>query len=223
MLLLAIDTSTPNVSAAVYDVESARAVGEREVVAANRHGELLAPLVAELIAESRAVGRIGAVAVGLGPGPFTGLRVGIATANAIADALEVPAYGCCSLDAIAAKHRGAGRDLLVVTDARRKQVYWATYDGAGSRTRGPDLAVPPELAVTAAAEGRLVVGAGLLAHGEAFTGCETDTDAPYPQAASIAQLAAARAGDRAPSEPLVPLYLRAPDARPPGPPKPVSA
>ena len=100
--------------------------------------------------------------VGTGPGPFTGLRVGMVTAAALGDALEIPVHGVCSLDAIAAEavpDTGAlGGPLLVATDARRREVYWAAYDEAGARTTGPHVETPaalaarlPELGVTVAA------------------------------------------------------------------------
>jgi tRNA threonylcarbamoyl adenosine modification protein YeaZ len=74
--------------------------------------------------------------VGLGPGPFTGLRVGIVTGLALADALGDPVYGCCSLDAVAAWDEGEGRGSWS-PDARRKEVYWAEYADDGERVAGP--------------------------------------------------------------------------------------
>src|SRR5690348_18492841 len=100
-------------------------------VNAKAHGELLAPSIADCLDEAGASPRdLGAIVAGLGPGPFTGLRVGLVTAAAMADALQVPSYGVCSLDAIAGAITD-GSELLVATDARRKEVYWAAYrDGA---------------------------------------------------------------------------------------------
>ena len=151
---------------------------------------------------------------GLGPGPFTGLRVGLVTAAAIADALGIPAYGVCSLDGLAV---APGR-LLVATDARRREVYRAVYDD-GARVLGPEVDRPAELAarglgVTAAA------GAGARMYADVLGVPLTGPDGPDPVAL------AARTADRvlsgAPGDPLTPLYLRRPDAVEPGRPKAVT-
>ncbi len=142
--------------------------------------------------------------VGLGPGPFTGLRVGLVTAATMADALGVPAYGVCSLDAV-----GEG-DRVVVTDARRKEVYWARYAG-GARVEGPAVERPADLAGRLDAGARLV-GAGAVLHRDAFDGAVVDDTAVHPSAPALVRLAADRVLAGAPSEPLTPLYLRRPDA-----------
>src|SRR3954447_7933769 len=104
------------------------------------------PAVLAVCAEAGAtLHDIGAIVVGAGPGPFTGLRVGMVTAGALGDALAVPVHGVCSLDAIAGEAvRDAAADgpLLVATDARRREVYWAAYDAAGARTAGPYVEAP---------------------------------------------------------------------------------
>ena len=199
MLLLAFDTSTPAVTVALSSGESSAEV------AANRHGELLAPAIERLLAGRRPDG----VVVGVGPGPFTGLRVGIVTARALSHALGIPAYGACSLDALAAP------GIAVATDARRREVYWAAYDAAGARTDGPHVTKPADAAAALRAHGvTRVAGAGPRLYAEAFDGFEV-VDPEYPDAARL--LAAPRAAD------LTPLYLRRPDATPPGPRKKVTA
>lgn len=242
MLLLALDTSTPQVSVALAELPPlpdgggpalvsgaawCRTLAERAVVAPNRHGELLAPLVDEVFAAGgRSREDLAAVAVGLGPGPFTGLRVGVVTAAALADALGVPAYGMCSLDVVAAAHpedpceRG---ELLVVTDARRRQVYWARYDATGRRLDGPDIAEPAALVERLGDPPPTVVGAGVLTHGVAFDGVAVVVEHdPYPRAAVLAVQTAERVRRGEPADVLEPLYLRRPDARPPGAPKKVT-
>ena len=227
MLLLALDTSTPAVTVAVGEAgdpggsgSSAVILAERTEVANNRHGEALAPLVAEVLAAAGAsAGDLGALAVGLGPGPFTGLRVGLVTAGALADALAVPAYGVCSLDALAARHRGAG-ELVVATDARRKELYWARYDATSARVDGPAVQRPAELA-GALAGGVRLAGAGVLLYRDAFeaVGLSVDVTDPYPQAAALVELVADRARRAEPGDDLTPLYLRRPDAVPPAAPQ----
>src|SRR4051812_8093856 len=97
-VILAIDTSTELTSVAVVD--QATVIGERSHLDARQHAEVLAPMVRDLLADSAtAPGDIHAIAVGVGPGPYTGLRVGIATAQALGQAWRVPVHGLCSLDA----------------------------------------------------------------------------------------------------------------------------
>lgn len=225
MLLLALDSSTPRVTVALVDVSadaSTHLLAEHADDAGNRHGELLAPAIETVLATAGAKPHdLGAIACGVGPGPFTGLRVGIVTAASVADGLGLPAYGVCSLDALAAAHHDAG-GLLAVTDARRRQVYWARYDGDGRRVDGPDVGAPADVA--AAMHGRVdrVVGAGAIQWAAAFAGIAIEPEDPWPQARFVAQLAAGRAAGDAPAETLTPMYLRRPDAQPPGAPKRVT-
>lgn len=221
MLVLGLDTSSPAIGVALVELEAADEgarwgrQAEWRVVDARAHGELLATGVRAVLAELGATPRdLGAVAVGLGPGPYTGLRVGVMTAAATGDALDVPVYGCCSLDAV--DPWGEGR-RLVVTDARRKEVYWAEYDEDDERVAGPSVLRPAALA-TALQEtdwqGR-VLGDGALLHAEHFP--QAEPEPRYPSAEGVVLLAARRALAGEPSEPLVPLYLRRPDATPTAP------
>jgi tRNA threonylcarbamoyl adenosine modification protein YeaZ len=221
-LLLAVDTSSHVVSAALADVRDAEVtlVAARDIAAANRHGELLTALVADVLKEAGAAPiDLAAVAAGLGPGPFTGLRVGVVTAASLADAVGIPSYGVCSLDAIARAHAHTS-DFLVCTDARRKQVYWACYDGKGARTDGPDIATPSDVATRFAGELPTVVGAGVTLYPGEFAAFSRTTDAAV-SAGDVAHLVADRLRDGAPSDVMEPMYLRRPDASPPGRPKSV--
>jgi len=221
--VLAVDTSSNVVSAALVDVTEAtdvRVLAARDERADNRHGELLAALIDEVLHESALKpSSLAAVAAGLGPGPFTGLRVGVVTAASLSDALGLPAYGACSLDAIARSHAGQ-REFLVCTDARRKQVYWARYDAAGARIEGPDIATAADLAARFADQVPLVIGAGVALYPQEFSAFQVTGDASA-SATEVARLVATRVRDRAPSEVLEPMYLRRPDASPPGRPKSV--
>ncbi|MCO8275756.1 tRNA (adenosine(37)-N6)-threonylcarbamoyltransferase complex dimerization subunit type 1 TsaB [Actinoplanes sp. TRM 88003] len=146
MLVLALDTATPASTAGLVEVTADGLVGvaERRTVDPRAHGEKLAPEIEGTLAEAGVrPADLGAVVAGLGPGPFTGLRVGLATAASMAQALGIPAYGVCSLDGLG-RAAGPGR-VLIATDARRREVYWATYlDGV--RVLGPDVSRPADVA-----------------------------------------------------------------------------
>lgn len=233
MRVLVLDTSTPAVTAALVEVGPApsepaelpaaapvdllaRVLAEVVVVDARRHGELLAVGVREVLDGSAGgVGAVGAVVAGVGPGPFTGLRVGIVTAAVLADALGVPALGVCSLDGL------SGPGTAAVTDARRREVYWARYDGTGSRVDGPRVGSPAVAAESVRTADR-VVGDGALRYAEAFAGLDVQQEPRYPVAARLAEVAVRRHLAGEPALPLTPLYLRRPDAEQPRPPKRVT-
>jgi tRNA threonylcarbamoyl adenosine modification protein YeaZ len=224
VLVLAVDTATPAVTAAVVDLDSGRLVSARVSVDARRHGELLGPALREVLLEAAAgpaarSTRVAAVVAGQGPGPFTGLRVGLVTAAAFADAAGIPLYGVCSLDAIAGGAAPLTEPLLVATDARRREVYWAAYR-AGVRRHGPSVSRPATLAqrLTALGVGAMA-GAGAALYADVL-GLPL-RDPAYPDPAALVALAALRIRAGAPSEPPVPLYLRRPDAELPRPTKPV--
>jgi tRNA threonylcarbamoyl adenosine modification protein YeaZ len=143
VLLLAFDTATPAVTAALHD--GSRVLAADSAVSSRRHGELLAAMIERVLADGGATrADLEAVAVGTGPGPYTGLRAGLITARVLGSALGVPAIGVCTLDVIAraAAPAVAGREFIVATDALRKEVYWARYDPPRSprraRSRGRD-------------------------------------------------------------------------------------
>lgn len=225
MLVLALDTSTEAVTVALAELSGTDRVdvlAERTEVAANRHGELLAGAVDAVLGKTgQPAGALDGLAVGLGPGPFTGLRVGIVTAKSMSDALGVPAYGECSLDVLALRHRGE-TGFAVMTDARRRQVYWAAYDADGGRTSGPSVAAPDDVAEELTGRVEQVCGAGALRYADRFARFEVVDRDPYPRAGDLAALVAGRVSARDAADPLVPLYLRRPDAVPPGPPKRVT-
>ena len=132
VVLLALDTATAAVTVAIAD--GAAVVAERTLVDPLRHGELLAPSIAELLESAGlSVDAIGRIAVGVGPGPFTGLRVGLVTARTMAAVLGVPLHGVCTLDVIAAAVQ-VGSPFVVATDARRNEV----YIGGVRRVRPPN-------------------------------------------------------------------------------------
>jgi tRNA threonylcarbamoyladenosine biosynthesis protein TsaB len=221
VLVLAIDTSSAAVTAAVVELPAQGGSGpddrqaERVTLNARGHGEYLAPAVAACLADMGAApGDLGAVVAGTGPGPFTGLRVGLVTAAVLGATLGIPTYGVCSLDAIAGAVAPDG-PLLVATDARRKEIYWARYvDGA--RVAGPEVSRPADVTFDA----RAAAGAGARLYADVLGLAVIGPD--YPSATALVQAAAGRIQAGAPSEPLTPLYLRRPDAVPPGRPKAVT-
>lgn len=151
MLVLALDTATPASSAALVEITADALIGvvERRTVDPRAHGEKLAPEIAAMLGEAGVRPRqLGAIVAGLGPGPYTGLRVGLATAASMGQALGIPTYGVCSLDALG-RAAGPGR-VLVATDARRREVYFATYVD-GRREFGPEVARPADVASIVAA------------------------------------------------------------------------
>ena len=200
-LVLAIDTATPAVTAGVVRLgDEVELLAEQVTVDPRAHAERLTPnIVAALADAGVGVDELDAVVVGCGPGPFTGLRVGMATAAAFGHALGVPVRGVCSLDAIAV---GTAGEVLVVTDARRREVYWARYRD-GARVDGPAVNAAADVPSGAAAV------AGSPEHAVLF---DLPRLAPvYPST----RLVAAVADWEVDPEPLVPLYLRRPDAKPP--------
>ena len=250
MLLLGLDTATPAVTVALHD--GGQPLAQLVTVDAHRHAELLAPSIAKVIADAGVSQRdLTGIAVGVGPGPYTGLRVGVVTAKVLGAALGIPVYGVCTLDVIAADAEGE-RSFLVATDARRRELYYARYDETG-RWAGPDVSVPaliPDRQLPVAGEGPML-------YPELFP---NSAGPAYPAAATLCRLVAAAVargetvaddgrvvgvvgavgavgvvgavgaagavvgagGRRAILLPPEPLYLRRPDAREPGAPKRVT-
>ncbi|MBB1247095.1 tRNA (adenosine(37)-N6)-threonylcarbamoyltransferase complex dimerization subunit type 1 TsaB [Streptomyces durbertensis] len=210
MLLLALDTATPAVTAALHDGE--RVLAASDQIDARRHGELLMPAVDRVFRESgRARHEVTGVVVGVGPGPYTGLRVGLATAGALAAALDVPVHGLCTLDGLAYA-AGLDEPFVVATDARRKEVYWAAYDNR--RTRRGEPSVDRAADLPAAVAALPAFGAGAVLYADAFPALRPELP-QHQSAAALASLAAERlaAGDEL--LPPLPLYLRRPDAKVP--------
>ena len=226
VLVVVVDTSTPAVTAAVVLVDpnatgrsGIEPLSARRVVDSRAHGELLAPALTEALTDAGASGRdLAAIVAGVGPGPFTGLRVGLMTAATMGQALAIPTYGVCSLDAIGTLARAT---TLVATDARRKEIYWAVYRGGVPLTE-PAVDRPERVAELLDGSGvEVAVGDGALRYASVLSLPVLD-EPRYPPPIGLAELAADRVRRRAPGEVLVPLYLRRPDAAEPRPPKAVT-
>ncbi|MBZ5733190.1 tRNA (adenosine(37)-N6)-threonylcarbamoyltransferase complex dimerization subunit type 1 TsaB [Nocardioides sp. TRM66260-LWL] len=220
-MLLALDTSSPQVSVALHD--GVDVVDERVSEQPMRHGEQVMPLVdAALRACDAHRHDLTAVAVGVGPGPFTGLRVGLVTARTLAHVLDLPVYGVCSLDvlaleAVAQRLPGLDAGFAAASDARRREVHLATYDAEGRRVDGPVVGRADALAATLP-PGLPVVGEGALLYPDALRAAGE----PMPLRPSAGWLARAVAGELVELGDPEPLYLRRPDAETPGARKPVS-
>ena len=215
-MLLALDTSSPTVTVAVASTDGVLAASS--VDGGLRHGELLAPAIRDVLAEAGvATGALTRIAVGAGPGPFTGLRVGLVTARTMAELLGIEVVGVCSLDLLA---RAAVVDgpVAVATDARRKEIYWAVYEAADStgrrrRIEGPSVDKPAD--VVAVLKDLPVVGRGAALYADVLGGNAGPVD---PDASLLA------AGVLDGSLELIapePLYLRRPDVTPSAGPKSV--
>ncbi|MCW2603294.1 MAG: Peptidase glycoprotease [Pseudonocardiales bacterium] len=227
MLVLVIDASSAAVTVGVVDVPADAPAdpmaalprltvrAQRTVIDARAHAELLSTFARESVDEAGATMRdLGAVVAGIGPGPYTGLRVGIVTAAAFADALGIAVYGVCSLDGIglAARDRPA---VLVASDARRKEVYWARYVD-GRRDGDPQVHRPADLAALLGAgevQADAMTGAGARMYADALGLPMLDVD--YPGVAALAAAAVPSLVSGAPTEILAPMYLRQPDAEVP--------
>ncbi|WP_067600442.1 tRNA (adenosine(37)-N6)-threonylcarbamoyltransferase complex dimerization subunit type 1 TsaB [Nocardiopsis listeri] len=218
MLLLAFDTATSAVTAAVGETDDDGTFTLRasaSSVDARRHGELLTPTVRGVLTESgHEPADLDQIVVGVGPGPYTGLRVGLATGHALADALGIPCHGMTTLDALAFGTKRT-EPFLAMTDARRKEVFWARYDDHLTRVGEVRVDRPAEIDT----EGLPLVGDGARMYTEALGSPAAE---PYlPNAAAMAELALWRLhrGEKLPGPD--PLYLRRPDAVEPGTPKKV--
>lgn len=224
MPVLALDTSAAVAVALIAD--DGATLASRVVHEQRRHAEQLAPMIAEVLAATGTDRTaLTAVVVGTGPAPFTGLRVGLVTARTLGLALGIPVFGVCGLDAVAAQAvadlgLAVGTEVLVVTDARRREVYWARYRavprGQGSAAvelvAGPGVASAAQVAADGRADGAVVVGRGASLYPDVLPPVEGAPADPDP--AVLARLALARSahGETLPTEPL---YLRRPDVMPP--------
>lgn len=222
-MLLAVDTSAA-VTVALHDGRAV--VASRSEYDPRRHAELLVPMIDEVLTQSGVERRaLTAIAVGRGPGPFTGLRVGLVTARTLALALGLEVRGVTSLDALAlqaldAGIATAGTDFVVATDARRREVYWARYRTMDTAhglwpepvTR-PQVSRPHEIALN----GLVCAGRGTLLYPDALPPSSVETVAALrdPAAEAIARIAVAEAAGGQEARGPEPLYLRRPDAAEP--------
>lgn len=210
MLVLALDTSTPDLIVGIVDSDTGLTRAETIIEDTRAHNEQLTPTVQKTLSDaSLNFTDLEAVVVGCGPGPFTGLRVGMVSGAAFGDALGIPVFGVCSLDAIAHSLEATNYPhLLVATDARRREVYWATYR-SGSREVGPEVIAPAELDLGSDISAVSIPQHLLEKLPPALQKATILSGKPTPASlVSVADLTETPA-------PLTPLYLRRPDAKEP--------
>jgi tRNA threonylcarbamoyl adenosine modification protein YeaZ len=194
MTSLVIDTATSRTSVGLFDGAIPLFAGRHD--GATEHGEALPRLVEGALEVAAELGKeIKEVVVGMGPGPFTGLRAGITFARVFAHARKIPLAGICSLDGIVS---GVSGEYIVATDARRKEIYWAKYD-SGKRITEPRVSLPDEVKV---------LGLPVYGEGAEKYGFEADIDLIYPHPLFL--LAATEWADNVHE----PIYIRKPDAVP---------
>ena len=218
MYLLAIDTSA-NASAALLDatnVHDVRVMDSFTSTSSNDHSEVLAPAVERLL-KSAGIGgdSLSGIVVGVGPGPFTGLRVGLATARTLGFVWKIPVHGVMSLDAIAldAVAGNPETEFVVAIDARRKELYWARYTCTGELLEGPHVTVAEELPPLPV----YGAGAGLYAERLQAIGASVveGFEESHPNAVAIGTRAARQLAEGEQTLTTEPLYLRESDAKVP--------
>lgn len=221
VLILGIDTVTDQISVALGGHEGV--IARFEVARGRRHAEVLIPAIDFVTAQADiGLEELGVIAVDVGPGLFTGMRVGLATAKALALALRIPMIGLSSLDLLAFPHRRSDRVIVPVVDARKGELFYAMYrqvPGGLQQVVGPQVGPVDELVgdLLARSQDALLVGDGAHRYREEILDgfhCEIADDL-YPSAAPLVQLAHARALREEWVSPagIAPLYLRAPDAQ----------
>ncbi len=222
MLILGLETATAQVGCAIGGHEGVLASSHS--ARSKRHAESLTPAIEFVVRQARIeLSEIGCVAVDNGPGLFTGLRVGVASGKAVAQALRVPMIAVSSLDLLAFPVRFTSRRIAAVIDARRGEVFYAFYrqvPGGVQRLTDPAVGTPDDLAAEVLAHGRetLLVGDGALRYADRLAaGPDVELaggDFGHPSARSLVQLAHARALREEWVNPwdIEPLYLRKPDA-----------
>lgn len=218
MLILGLDTATAVTTVALAEIEGGHCsvLVERDHVDPRRHGEVLPVQIDAVLADAGVEpNELGLLAVGTGPGAFTGLRVGLATAGAMGLALGIPVHGACTLDTLAWA-TGRAAPFAVATDARRRELFWALYDDAATR-RGEPMVGAAEAAAEAARGLAVVVPSGT----PLVEALDDVVEAEGPGAAALCALVAHRTALGLVAEPAYPRYLRRPDVTPSSGPKSV--
>lgn len=221
MLILGIETATEQVGVALGGHEGV--IATFEVARGRRHAEILTPAI-EFVCRQAGIEleEIGCVAVDVGPGLFTGMRVGLSAAKALALGLRIPMIGISSLDLLAFPNRHADRVVVPVIDARKGEVFWAMYrqvPGGVQQVSPPTVGPVDDLIADLLARSQevLCVGDGAERYRDDIVeGYHCEISGPvHPSPGALVQLAHARAlrEDWVRPDEIEPIYLRAPDAQ----------
>lgn len=217
MKLLAIDTAANLCAACILDSDSGDPPVAKSLDVGKGHVELLMPLIGKILRSAEwAYADLDRIAVSTGPGSFTGVRVGVAAARGLALALEVPAVGISTLDAIAAETQLAfpDRPVLVALDARRGEIYAAEYDETGRCINEPAVSTVSDIALALAGRNPVLAGSAAPAIAARIDGGSSLPVGTTDATASIATFAGLGAGANIPEFAPKPVYLRTPDAKP---------
>lgn len=221
-MILGIETSVENVGVAIGDHSGIRATAA--ISSDRKHAESLTPMIQFVLQQAECtMSDLSAIAVDIGPGLFTGMRVGIATAESLAWALDVPVIPVCSLDALAITAKWSDMPIVASLDARRGEVYWALYRLRGTemqRVIEPQVASPDDVAIHIAdrAEEVVCIGTGFKRYADTFESNPwvriLGGDTVFPTASAVVSLGATALlnGDGVAPDKVEPMYLRAPDA-----------
>jgi tRNA threonylcarbamoyladenosine biosynthesis protein TsaB len=222
VLLLCLDTATPQVGVAIGSDD--QVIGRVSLARSQHHAEYLAPAIAYLLEQLEvSLDQLSAIGVGIGPGLFTGLRVGVTTAKVMAQSLRIPLIGVPSLDLLAFEVRYTDRLVVPALDARRSEVFYSTYrqvPGGVQRLSDYEVGSPADLCSELMATGEeiLLLGDGALRYRDQFVDLERAEFGPpglsYPSVSALVELTRAKfeREDFAQPRDVHPLYLRLSDA-----------
>jgi tRNA threonylcarbamoyladenosine biosynthesis protein TsaB len=216
MILLAIDTASILCAACVWDAGAGRELGRSVEDIGKGHAERLMDVIAAALrASGKNYADIGAIVVSIGPGSFTGIRVGVSAARGLALALNIPAQGVTTLSAIAEEARTTwpARRIVASIDAKRDEIYVEDHAPDGAIVRGPVIVAVNDAPALLAGDRPVLAGSGsaVISAGADPAGIDQAGGAATADIAVYARLAAA---GRTFNSPPKPLYLRGPDARP---------
>lgn len=208
MIVLAIDTAGVDCSVAVFDTSRDAMLGRVQETLGKGHAERLSAMIDEVMRQAELTpSALGLIGVTVGPGSFTGIRVGVAAARGLALALGIPAIGVTTLEVLAETARRAGKTggIMAAIDAKRGEVYLQPFDRAGEAAAAPQAMLLDEARAFVASSQASLIGSGgaALANGLA--------EADHFDIETVARIAARR--PKGPGKPA-PLYLRGPDAKP---------